>query len=250
MNVFPVDANGPDPATRQDPAPPPVGYRRTRVRLLRTVLRPLYRLILDLEVVGAERIPRSGPCLLVFNHLSNLDAHLLLTLMPRDDATGLVAADYRRRPLHRWIVEAGGGSWLRRGEGDRDALRRALGLLGEGWLVGLAPEGGRSPDGKLRPAKPGAAFLALRSGAPVLPVGVDGTDRFAGRIRRGRRTPVRIVIGEPFVLEAPPGQGRREAIDLGTARIMGRISGLIPPWRIGPPGAPPPATGGPPSRSV
>ncbi len=223
-----------------DRAPRPPGYRRGRVRRMRALLRPLYRLVLDLEVVGEERVPRSGGCLLVFNHLSNLDAHLLLTLMPRDDATGLVAADYRKRPLHRWIVEAGGGTWLRRGAGDREALKRALGLLEAGWLVGLAPEGGRSPDGRLRPPRPGAAFLALRSGVPVLPVGIDGTDRFSGNVLRGRRTPVRVVVGEPFQLEAPPGCGRREALELGSARIMGRISRLIPPWRLGPFAAPPP----------
>jgi 1-acyl-sn-glycerol-3-phosphate acyltransferase len=203
---------------------------------LRTLLAPAFRTLLDLEVHGVDRVPRCGPCLLVFNHLSNLDPHLILTLLPRRDVTGLVAASYRERAIPRILVEASGGIWIRRDTTDRAALKAALLLLAEGWLVGIAPEGGRSPDGLMRRGKDGAAYLAIRSGAPVLPVGVDGTDRVLPELRRGRRARVRVRFGSPFRPESPflaisaCRQKGREAV---TQEIMARIALLVPDERRG-----------------
>lgn len=203
-------------------------------RLLGRISRGLFRL----EVHDAHAIPARGPCILVFNHLSNLDPHLLFTLMPRADAVGLVAAEYRTRPLVRWLVEACGGLWLHRGKADRATLRRALVLLEGGALVGLAPEGRRSPDGRLGAGRPGAAFLALRSGAPVLPVALEGTERALATLRRGRRPRVVVRFGEPFFLKDPlapsqPGE-RREELEEGTRRIMEALAALLPRERRSP----------------
>lgn len=209
-----------------------VQHSPRRAALLRRVLTAIYRAILRLEVECEERIPGEGPCIVVLNHLSNFDAHLLYllyTLVQRLDATGLVAAAYRRRPFFRWMVEACGGMWLRLGEGDRRALRTALQLLANGWLVGLSPEGGRSPTGALSQGRRGAAFLALRSGGPVLPLAVTGTERIHGNLLRLRRTRVRVRVGEAF----HPAGGReldfRTRTQRATEEIMCRIAALLPP---------------------
>jgi 1-acyl-sn-glycerol-3-phosphate acyltransferase len=197
--------------------------------LLRPVLGGLYRGLVHLTVENVERIPPSGPCILAFNHQSNLDPHLIFTLMPRRDVVGLVASEYRNRAFERWIVEACGGIWLRRGVGDRAALRRALTLLEAGWLVGLAPEGGRSRDGVLRRARRGVGFLAVRSGAPLLPVAVEGTRDILRSIRCGRRAPVRVSFGEVF----RPSDEDRTDVRTRSRRVadevMARVAALLRP---------------------
>lgn len=222
------------PASDPDISSPPSGGSEDPARalhplapLLRPVLAGLYRGLVRLTVEGVERIPPSGPCILAFNHQSNLDPHLIFTLMPRRDAAGLVASEYRSRAFERWIVEACGGIWLQRGAGDRAALRRALTLLEAGWLVGLAPEGGRSTDGVLRRARRGVGFLAIRSGAPVLPVAVEGTREVIGSIRRGQRAPVRVSFGEVFFPSATDGTDARSRSRRVADEVMGHVAALL-----------------------
>jgi 1-acyl-sn-glycerol-3-phosphate acyltransferase len=196
---------------------------------LRHMLAFGYRAVARLEVEGHAHIPRAGGCLLVFNHLSNFDPHLIFTLMPRRDAGGLVAADYRRRPAARWLLERAGAIWLERGRSDRQALAAALARLRAGWLVGLAPEGGRSRSGALGHGRHGAAFLAEHAGVPILPVAVTGTERIAAALPRLHRVPVRVRFGAPFRLPALDGVPRRERLAAHTDTIMHQIAALLPP---------------------
>jgi 1-acyl-sn-glycerol-3-phosphate acyltransferase len=203
--------------------------RIRRIARMRAILDTAYRLLTRREVEGLEYLPSEGGFLLVFNHLTNFDPHLLFTVARRDRATGLTAAEYRSRPLHRFLVESCGGIWLRRGAGDRRALDLALALLAEGWMVGLAPEGRRSPTGALRPGRPGAAFLALRSGAPIVPAAVMGTEAIASALRSGRRARVRVRFGPPFRLAAEQRSISRQALQRHTGRIMSEIAALLDP---------------------
>jgi 1-acyl-sn-glycerol-3-phosphate acyltransferase len=208
--------------TQQPPRLPPP---RT-VAALRRVLDIAYAALTRREAHGLEQLPASGGFLLVFNHLTNYDPHLIFTLVRRPRAVGLVAADYRVRPFHRFLVERTGGLWLRRGAADRRALEVALNLLASGWMVGLAPEGRRSPTGTLQPGRPGAAFLALRSGAPIVPVGVAGTERIGHP--SWLRVPVIIRFGEPFFLPRQAGRITRAQLQEATTTIMSRIAALLP----------------------
>ncbi len=200
---------------------------RTSV-VLRAGLDRLLGLMTRREVTGLENIPREGPCLLVFNQQSVIDTPLLSTLVPRADVTGLVARDYRRNPFYRILVQAGGGFWITRCSGDRGALESALRALEDGWVVGISPEGRRSLTGGLVEGKPGPAFLAKRSGAPVVPVGFAGTARVAGSLARLHRPTVAIRVGEPFRLGPfGPGSHRAQLRD-DTDRIMRRIADVLP----------------------
>lgn len=219
------DISSPPSGGSEEPARAPYPL----VPLLRPLLADLYRGLVRLTVEGVQRIPPSGPCILAFNHQSNLDPHLIFTLMPRRDAAGLVASEYCGRAFERWIVEACGGIWLRRGAGDLAALRRALTLLEAGWLVGLAPEGGRSTDGILRRARRGVGFLAIRSGAPVLPVAVEGTREVVASIRRGRRAPVRVRFGEVFLPSETDGTDSRTRSRRVADEVMGHVAALLRP---------------------
>jgi len=190
------------------------------------------------QVEGLEHVPRSGPYILVGNHCSNLDPPFVGAAVGH--STGRVIyfmakEEIRHWPLIGWLARGSGVFFVRRGEGDRAAQRIALAHLAAGKPIGIFPEGTRTRDGVLREPKPGVALLAMRSGAPLLPVGITGSGKiFPGRSRWPHRTRVDITVGEPFSLPAQ-SEGRLDRIELerGTERIMREIAALLPEWQRG-----------------
>jgi 1-acyl-sn-glycerol-3-phosphate acyltransferase len=117
---------------------------------------------------------------------------------------------------------------VRRGEGDRAALRAALNVLESGRPLGVAPEGTRSRTGGLIEGKTGTTFLALKAQVPILPIALAGTDKVFPRLRRLRRTTVQIRIAPAFTLP-PVGDGpRREHLQYCTDLIMARLASMLP----------------------
>ena len=185
------------------------------------------------RVEGLENVPRSGAYIMVSNHCSNLDPPFIGAAIGHH--TGRVIHfmakdEISRWPLIGWLARSSGVFFVRRGEGDRAAQRIALEHLAAGRPIGIFPEGTRSRDGVLREPKLGVALLAIRSGAPVLPVGISGSGRiFPGRSRWPHRTRVDISIGPTFRLaHRPDGRIDREALAEGTERIMREIAALLP----------------------
>jgi len=193
----------------------------------------LARILFRVQVEGVEHVPRSGPFIMVANHCSNLDPPIIAW------ATGhrvgrvihfLAKAEMQHWPVAGWLASKSGAIFLRRGEADRHAQRAALGALAGGRPIALFPEGTRSRDGRLKAARDGAAFLAMRSGAPLLPVGIAGTHRiFPGRSRVPRLVKVSVRIGPPFALAHQAGGPlERDALAQGTERIVAAIEALLP----------------------
>ncbi|MEJ2707843.1 MAG: lysophospholipid acyltransferase family protein [Anaerolineales bacterium] len=181
------------------------------------------------QVKGLENFPRHGPALLVVNHLGDADGPLGLAYFPvQIDA--LAKAELYDYPLLGWLMEAYGVIWVHRGQPDRRALRAALHGLAEGRIVGIAPEGRESLTGTLEEATHGAAFLALKSGAPLLPVTFTGTEnrRVYANIKRLRRTRVSLTVGPLFHLELDEND-RKNAIENGTLTIMKTLAAQLPP---------------------
>ncbi len=201
----------------------------TTARATRSFVSGVLHVLARREVTGLEHVPPTGACLIVFNQLSVFDTPLVRATITRPDVTGLVSRSSRGNLFFRFFIEAGGGVWIRRGTGDRRALETALEALRRGWMVGISPEGQRSRTGGLIQAKTGVAFLAHRTGAPILPMALTNTTEIGPALKRLRRATVSIRIGEPFELP-PPGVGnrrrqRRDASDL----IMCRLALLLPP---------------------
>lgn len=204
---------------------------------LRTVLKPFLQRAYHHEVVGAENIPASSGAILASNHVSFIDSIFLPLAAPRQ-VFFLAKSDYFTTPgvkgrLMKWFFTSVGQLPIDRSGGAKSAesLAAAVAALHEGKLVGIYPEGTRSPDGRLYRAKIGVARLALEAGVPIIPVAqfgnedvqVPGSNRL--RLRKdGKPIRVKTVIGEP--IDVAPYLGRddewaaqRELADLVIDRI-------------------------------
>lgn len=205
-------------------------HEAMRIGLLRRMVNGLFALTTSRAVSGREHVPPDGvACLLVFNHLSNLDPPLIFGQLNRFDVTALVAAEYRANGFHRRMIEWAGGRWIQRGASDRAALKLALASLERGWIVGIAPEGGRAKDGRMRAAKPGSAFLAHHAGAPILPVAVTGTEQVSRSLKRLRRARITVTFGPLFALPPEIPGDRKGHFQRCSDEIMCRIGVLLPP---------------------
>lgn len=146
-------------------------------RALRTVLSAALGLLVRVKVEGAERLPAHGPCVLASNHLSALDPVVLSLTLDRP-VIYLAKMGYLRGWQRFFFSQLGVvGVDREGGEAAEAALRTGQRVLERGWLLGIYPEGTRSPDGRLHRGKTGAVRLAVRSGAPLVPVALIDTDR-------------------------------------------------------------------------
>jgi 1-acyl-sn-glycerol-3-phosphate acyltransferase len=188
------------------------------------------------RVEGAvDEIPRTGPVIIAANHSSNLDVPVLgSSLMPRIGRRfqWLGKKELFDWPIVGWVARNGGVHAIDRSAADVDAFRLAARILEEGHVLFVFPEGTRSRDGALGEGRDGVAVLALRTGAPIVPVGVTGSYE---RWPRGQKLPhpggrVTARVGSPFRLadELPPDLDRRAAKTAATDLIMRRIAALLP----------------------
>ncbi len=206
-----------------DPTPAPLGVYSVIHGLVRFVVNTLWRY----TVTGRENLPASGPYLVVTNHLSVFDAPLVFA-----NVTGravMFGADkWRRTPGVKQLLEAVGVIWVTRGEADTDAMKGALRVLKSGRILGVAPEGTRSPTGALIQGKPGAAYLADRARVQLVPMAITGTENIARSWKRLRRPTIHCLIGRPFTL---PGDGRAKGprLDEFTEQIMCTLAAMLPP---------------------
>ncbi len=208
--------------------------RRAVRRVLRFCIRCIFRFMMRLEIVGAENVPQHGPLLIAANHFHFVDPLALIRAFPGPlEFIGGAEMPFAPR-LVRALPKLWGYYAVHRGTGARDALRSAEDALSAGGVVGIFPEGG-SWASVLRPARPGTAFLAVRTRARILPVGIDGLVEFFPSLLRGRRACVRVRIGEAFGPFEANGRGwqRRIQLDEIGESIMKHISLLIPPERRG-----------------
>jgi 1-acyl-sn-glycerol-3-phosphate acyltransferase len=187
------------------------------------------RLTTRIELLGGlENIPPRGGALVVINHLGRLDAVAVYIFIKRNDLTGWVADKYRHVPLLGFIVRGLDGVWLNREGADRKALRWAIDRLREGWILGIAPEGTRSPTGALIEGKEGVAFLAAKTGVVIIPAGVTGTEKVWNTWKKLKRPKLTVRFGKPFHLPKYTKENREQILHQGTDEIMCRLAALLP----------------------
>ena len=201
-------------------------------RLSNSVVRILAKILLKLEVVGLENVPSEGPLILAITHTNFLDPALAGAVMPRELVIMSKIENFRH-PLFGIIARLYGAFPVRRGEVDRQAIRRSLEVLAGGGALLMAPEGTRSGDGRLQKGHDGMTFIALRADAPILPMAITGVEHFWTNLAKLCRTPVEIVIGSAFRFS--PGQERvgRAIMSRMTEEGMYQLASLLPPERRG-----------------
>jgi 1-acyl-sn-glycerol-3-phosphate acyltransferase len=198
-----------------------------RTRTLALTLWALRRLLSyvaagGLDLRGLELVPETGPFLLCSNHVSNYDPLLLGATVPRL-MHAMAKAELFRNPLLARYLRACNVFPIRREEADAAALRTALTVLKDGGVVVLFPEGHRSHGARMRPFSRGAGYLARRSGAPVLPCAIWGTERVLppGKLWPGRAQ-IHLHFGPTFFPVGADSEG-------ATRDLERRVAALLPP---------------------
>lgn len=203
-------------------------------KTLHWLARPAFALVSRLEINGLENMPESGPLIMVGNHFSFVDPACFVRVAP-PSLEFVGGSDMPHAPLAlRKFPLLWGYHPLYRGTGAKDSLRAAEGILEQGGILGIFPEAGNWAT-VLRPARPGTAFLASRTGASILPVGLVGMNDVFPSLGRGRRASIQINIGKPFGPLKAEGRGKqyREQLDEIGHEIMRHIAELIPPEKRG-----------------
>ncbi|MDR0994546.1 MAG: 1-acyl-sn-glycerol-3-phosphate acyltransferase [Verrucomicrobiota bacterium] len=174
---------------------------------------------------GSEHIPLEGGAILASNHCSYLDPPVLTACSPKREVHFMARDTLFSNPIARWYFPRVGVIPLDRTRGDLAALRKAIAYLREGQVIGLFPEGTRSPDGRLRNAKGGIGFLIAKGNVPVVPIYISGTfEAFPKGSKGFHRSHIAARIGRPITPEelraAMSGKGDYQAVgDLVMSRI-------------------------------
>jgi 1-acyl-sn-glycerol-3-phosphate acyltransferase len=199
----------------------------------RTVIAPVARIVYRPNVVGRKNVPREGPIILASNHLSFIDSIVIPLMAPRRVQFLAKSTYFEGTGFTGWLsrsfFSAIGAVGVKRGAGQaaQDALDQSKRILDTGAAFALYPEGTRSLDGRLYKGRTGVAWLALTTGAKVVPVGLIGTDQLqpvGKKIPRVKK--ITVAFGEPIDVShygsAESGRARRQATD----EIMAAIHGL------------------------
>ena len=174
------------------------------------------------------RVPKHGPLILVCNHINSLEVPLMYTHLQPRKITGFAKSETWDNPVMGMLFDLWGAIPLQRGEADVEAIKRGLKALDEGKIVVIAPEGTRSGHGRLQQAYAGVVVMALRSGAPLLPLVYYGGEQLNENLRKLRRTDFYISVGEMFHLEPGDVKVDRQVRQQMLEEVMYQLAGLIP----------------------
>ncbi len=200
--------------------------RRVFRATLHIAARLAVRFVTRATFTGLENLPARGPALLVFNHLGDADAPIILAAL-RSPAEAIGKIELHNDGWVGMVGRAYGVIWVHRGSPDRKAIRAALDGLNECRIIAMAPEARESLTGVLEEGTEGAAFLAVRSGAPIVPIALTGTEnKFIFERKWFQRAPITVTVGKPFRIQEQAE--RAEMIRAGTRQIMEAIARLLP----------------------
>ena len=197
-------------------------------RVVRGVVRGVLFPYFDVVATNEHQLDLPGPMILAPVHRSHLDSPLLASLSSRR-IRALGKESLFEPPVVRWVCAALGAIPVRRGEADREALKAAKALLDRGESMIVFPEGGRQDEHDVAELYVGAAWLASKTGARVIPIGISGTVEAMGEGRRfPKRTPVGIAVGEPLPPPVGPEGKRigRDQLRVFTADLRVRMQEL------------------------
>lgn len=200
------------------------------IRVLRFLIRILLKLIARFEIRGKENVPLTGGMILASNHIGILDILMVYFGIDRTDLFIPVAEKFEKIGWIRWIAKYLNFLFVDRFNPDLKAIRKMIALMEDGKCLVIAPEGTRSLTGSLNEGKPGVAYLAARSGFPVIPIAITGTaDQVVlDNVKNFRKSYITLTGGKPFMIPPLPNKDRDVALQNYTEEIMCQIAALLP----------------------
>lgn len=188
-----------------------------------SVVSPVLHVYFRGRIYGAEKVPKTGPLVVVSNHASDFDPPMLSNCVGRPVAF-MAKEELFQVPVLKQAITLYGAYPVKRGSADRSAIRAALASLEQGWAVGIFITGTRTPDGRVTDPKLGAAMIAAKAQAPLLPVSLWGTEQIFQTGKSPRSVPVTVRIGDPI---PAPKSGDREELEAVTQQCAEVINGML-----------------------
>ena len=200
------------------------------LRVLRFLIRVLLKLIARFEIRGKDNIPLTGGIVIASNHIGILDIIMVYFVIDRTDLFIPVAEKWEKIGWIKWLGKQLNFLFVDRYNPDLKALRKMIALMQEGKCLVIAPEGTRSRTGTLNEGKPGVAYLAARSGFPVIPVAITGTqdEAILENVKHFRKSYITLTGGKQFNIPPLPNKERDAALQKWTDEIMCQIAMLLP----------------------
>jgi 1-acyl-sn-glycerol-3-phosphate acyltransferase len=186
------------------------------------------RTLIHIDPCPFDQVPERGPLIVVVNHIGSVEVPLLAAHLRPRKTIALAKIETWNNKFMGWLFDLWEAIPIRRGEADLDAIRQCLAVLDGGDILVVAPEGTRSYNGHLKRGQPGVSLIALRSGAPILPIVHWGGENFTANIKHLDRTDFHLKVGKPFRLvdngAKVTGKTRQEMAD----EIMYQLAALMP----------------------
>jgi 1-acyl-sn-glycerol-3-phosphate acyltransferase len=188
-----------------------------------SVIIPLLRTYFRCKIYGLEKVPKTGPLIVVGNHGSYFDPPILSTCIQRPVAF-MAKEELFQVPILKQTIQLYGAYPVKRESADRSAIRSATNALKNGWAVGLFLEGTRTPDSRIYNPKLGAASISARTQVPILPVSLWGTEKI---LVKGssfpKSVPLTIRVGDPL---EPPNSSKKQALQEVTEKCTSIINNM------------------------
>lgn len=207
-------------------------------RLIIFIVRLGFKFISRIKILNIENLPTKGPIMVASNHIGFLDGILIPaipTASTHPNLIVIVAEKYEEKPIYKWAVKHLGFMFIDRFNPDIQTVREVVKRLKNNGLMIIAPEGTRSPNGALIEGKQGAAYIAAKTSASVVPMSLVGCEEktIRQRLSKFKKLDITITIGKSFKIPSLPRENRDKFLQNFTDEIMCQIAALLPPSHRG-----------------
>jgi len=181
-----------------------------------------------IDTSGLDKIPLKGPLIVYSNHTGSIEVPMTFVLLQPRPLTGIAKTETWDNAFMAWLFNLWGIIPIRRGEADMDAMRKTLDSLKDGKILGMSPEGTRNKTGKLLRGHPGIVMLAIRSGAPLIPLAHWGGENFKSNVKKLKRTDFHANVGNPFIIKTNGEKVDKITRQVIVDELMYQLAALLP----------------------